>query len=208
MNIYQKLIEVRRVVPYLKKVNEGYEYKFVSSSQTLSSLKAKMNELELLLIPSVTSKNVFEVTTSKGGKQHFTELEIDFTWVNAEKPEEQIISHWYGQGLDTGEKGVGKALTYAEKYYLLKFFNIPTDKDDPDIFQEKIENNSKQEVKNSSKKEVKKDADLELKKELVDKHGGDRVKAKAEYDLIKAKEAEIDADMDNYIKQTLDTVEV
>ena len=39
--------------------------------------------------------------------------------------------------MDDGEKGVGKALTYAEKYFMLKFFNIPTDKDDPDSFQKK-----------------------------------------------------------------------
>src|SRR5690606_10249645 len=49
-------------------------------------------------------------------------------------------SSWYGQGIDiAGEKGVGKALTYAEKYYLLKTFNIATDKDDPDSFQDKQE---------------------------------------------------------------------
>ncbi|MCL4415263.1 MAG: ERF family protein [Actinobacteria bacterium] len=139
MNIYQKLIEVRKTVPYLKKENEGYQFKFVSSSQTLAALKAKMDELQLLLIPSVTSKNLIEKNQS-GSKEHLTELEMDFKWVNAENPEEFILCHWYGQGLDTGEKGVGKALTYAEKYFMLKFFNIPTDKDDPDSFQEKLDN--------------------------------------------------------------------
>ena len=34
---------------------------------------------------------------------------------------------------------MGKALTYGEKYFLLKFFNIATDKDDPDSFQRKQE---------------------------------------------------------------------
>ena len=60
---------------------------------------------------------------------------VAFTWVNAEKPSETIVSAWVGQGLDSGEMGVGKALTYAEKFYLLKFFQIPTDKFDPDAFQ-------------------------------------------------------------------------
>lgn len=105
-----------------------------------------MDEVGLLLIPSVTSSKVatdiYEKQDNKGNIKrtvdYFTELEIDFTWVNAEKPEETITCHWYGQGVDTaGEKGVGKALTYAEKYFMLKFFNIPTDKDDPDSFQEK-----------------------------------------------------------------------
>jgi hypothetical protein len=99
-----------------------------------------------LLIPSVTEKAVtvdtYEKADAKGNTKrtvdYFTELEMMFTWVNAEKPEEKIECKWYGQGVDTaGEKGVGKALTYAEKYFMLKFFNIPTDKDDPDSFQSK-----------------------------------------------------------------------
>jgi len=48
--------------------------------------------------------------------------------------------NWYAQGIDlAGEKGPGKALTYAEKYFLLKFFNIATSADDPDTFQKKAE---------------------------------------------------------------------
>ena len=148
MNIYQKLIEVRKEVPYLQKENAGQQYKYVSSSQVLSNCKAKMDELGLLLIPSVTAHKVTESIIERYDKdQHiekrtttyFTELDMTMTWVNAEKPEEQIICSWYGQGVDiAGEKGVGKAMTYAEKYFMLKFFNIPTDKDDPDSFQKKL----------------------------------------------------------------------
>lgn len=148
MNIYEKLIEVRKTVPYLKKENSGYQFNYVSSSQVLGNLKNKMDEVGLLLIPSVTSAKVIVDTFDKADKNgnskrntdYFTEIEMDFLWVNAEKPEEKIHCHWYGQGIDTaGEKGVGKALTYAEKYFMLKFFNIPTDKDDPDTFQKKME---------------------------------------------------------------------
>jgi len=138
MNIYQKLIEVRKAVPYLKKDEKGYEFMFVSSSQVLGTLKAKMDSLGLLLIPEVTSKVVSDHKTKKGGHNYFTEMDMIYTWVNADNPEETIKCPWYGQGLDAGEKGVGKAYTYAEKYFLLKFFNIPTDKDDPDRFQSKV----------------------------------------------------------------------
>lgn len=104
----------------------------------------------LLLIPSVSNKTVtvdtYEKTDNRGNTKrtvdYFTELEMIFTWVNAEKPDEKIECKWYGQGVDTaGEKGVGKALTYAEKYFMLKFFNIPTDNDDPDSFQSKQDDN-------------------------------------------------------------------
>lgn len=139
MNIYEKLIEVRKVVPYLQKESKGYQFNYTGSSLVLGSLKKKMDELGLLLIPRVISKEVSEHETKAGGKEYFTELNMEFTWLNAEKPEETITCSWYGQGLDNGEKGVGKAMTYAEKYFLLKFFNIATDKDDPDSFQKKMD---------------------------------------------------------------------
>jgi hypothetical protein len=142
MNIHQKLIEVRKSAPYLQKANKGAQYNYVSSSQTLSALKDKMDELGLLLVPRVIGKEVRENTNSKGAQVYFTELLMEYTWINAEDPNETITCPWYGQGVDiAGEKGVGKALTYAEKYFMLKFFNIPTDKDDPDAHQKKQEDN-------------------------------------------------------------------
>ncbi|MDR3599395.1 MAG: ERF family protein [Desulfosporosinus sp.] len=148
MNVYQKLIEVRKSVPYLQKISSGAQYQYVGSSQVLASLKEKMDELQLLLIPKVTGHKVSESIVEQHEKDtnnvtkrtttYFTEIDMTMTWVNAEDPKETIECPWYGQGVDiSGEKGVGKALTYAEKYFMLKFFNIPTDKDDPDSFQAK-----------------------------------------------------------------------
>lgn len=136
MNIYQKLIEVRKTVPYLQKESKGFQYKYTASSQVLAAVRAKMDELWLLLIPEVLDHNVTAAQDSKGRTSYFTELDMRMTWVDAENPEERIQSTWYAQGLDLeGEKGVGKAMTYGEKYFMLKFFNIATDKDDPDSFQ-------------------------------------------------------------------------
>lgn len=151
MNIYQKLIEVRKSVPYLQKDNQGHQFKYVSSSQTLGSLKSAMDKHGLLLIPNVKGERVLDHTTSKGAHQYFTVLDMEFTWINAENPEEKVVCNWTGQGLDDGEKGVGKALTYSEKYFMLKFFNIPTDKDDPDSFQKETDKGSAKVVKPEAK---------------------------------------------------------
>lgn len=147
MNIYQKLIEVRKTVPYIQKADSGAQYNYTGSSRVLAAVTDKMNELGLLLVPSVTAHKLHESpiefkdangNVTKRTITYFTELEMTMTWVNTDNPEEKIVSSWYGQGVDiAGEKGVGKALTYAEKYFLLKFFNIATDKDDPDAFQAK-----------------------------------------------------------------------
>ncbi|MNI49325.1 ERF superfamily protein [compost metagenome] len=78
---------------------------------------------------------------------YFTELKLTMTWVNADDPSEIVECPWYSQGVDiAGEKGVGKALTYGEKYFILKFFNIPTDNDDPDAFQKKFEQKASKEI--------------------------------------------------------------
>lgn len=147
LNIYQKLIEVRKSVPYLKKENAGYQFKYVSSSQTLGALRDAMDAQGLLLVPKVVGREIRDHATRKGDHEYFTSMDIEFTWINSETPAETIVCPWYGQGLDDGEKGVGKALTYAEKFFLLKFFNIATDKDDPDSFQKKEEKKESKENK-------------------------------------------------------------
>jgi len=155
LNIYQKLVEVRKGVLYLQKENQGHQFKYVSSSQTISALREKMDELGLLLVPSILEEHLHTKWANKeaGATEHMTELVVEFTWINAEKPEEKITCRWYGQGLDTGEKGVGKAVTYAEKYFLLKFFNIATDKDDPDAFQGKQDDKAAGAPKQSAPKQ-------------------------------------------------------
>ena len=135
LNIYQRLVEVRKCVTAIgkdAKTNFGEKFKYVSSNNILSVLRPAMDEFGLLLECRVTGHTLNTKWGDTDRKEHMTELDIEFVWVNADNPAEKIPCPFYGQGLDTGEKGVGKALTYAEKYFLLKFFNIPTDEDDPD----------------------------------------------------------------------------
>lgn len=170
MNIYEKLVQVRKAVPYLQKdsqMTQGQSYKYNSSSQVIGAVRKEMDELGLLLITKIVDKRVhmdtveFEetksgVTKPKRTTTYFTELDLMMVWVNAEKPEEQIEVPWYGQGIDTaGEKGVGKALTYAEKTFLLKEFNIATDQMDVDAFQDKIERTSAQQITSNAVAQLK-----------------------------------------------------
>jgi hypothetical protein len=147
VNIYEKLVEVRKSVPYLQKTQSGAQYKYVGSSDVLGAIRKAMDELGILVIPRVKTTNVItsEGTNQRGGTttKYFTEGSLEYTIINTEQPDETIVIPWYAQGLDTeGEKGVGKLLTYGEKYLFLKLFNIATDKDDPDAFQEKRDGNN------------------------------------------------------------------
>lgn len=149
LNVYQRLAEVRKKVSYLKKEQSGSQFNYVGSSDVLGALHSKINEMGLLLQPAITGhkvKDQIEIinqynkytkqTEQKQRITYFTELEMTMRWINIDNPEDFLESKWYAQGVDiAGEKGVGKALTYAEKYFLLKFFNIATDDDDPDKYQ-------------------------------------------------------------------------
>jgi len=54
-----------------------------------------------------------------------------FTWVDCETGEKD--ENLFGaNGQNSWDKGVGSALTYAERYFLLKYFHIATDEDDID----------------------------------------------------------------------------
>jgi len=137
VKLYQKLLEIRKSVDYLQKSTQGAQFNYTSSSQVLAAVRQKMNDLGILLISNVTDCRVTSTPNRNEVLSHFTELDMTMTWVDTESGEELSIP-WYGQGVDlAGEKGVGKAMTYAEKYFILKQFNIPTDKDDPDSFQDK-----------------------------------------------------------------------
>lgn len=146
-NLFQRLAEVRKVAPYLKKEKSGSQYSYVGSSDVLGVLHEAINNNGLLLIPSIVGHNIMQKneTFAKNGQEktrttYFTEIEMNMRWQNIDDANEYIDCKWYAQGVDIeGEKGVGKALTYGEKYFLLKFFNIATDKDDPDSFQKRQE---------------------------------------------------------------------
>jgi len=135
-SIYQRLLDVQKAVTYLQKEKHGVglQYPYVSSSQVLGAIREKMDEAGLILAPEVITARI-HFNAVYDTKQHLTELDMRFIWINADDPQDRLECPWYGQGTDHAEKGVGKALTYAEKYFLLKFFHIPTDEDDPDAFQ-------------------------------------------------------------------------
>ena len=138
MSLYQKLVELRKHVGCLVKDQEGYGYNYVTGNQILAKVKDKMNELNLVLLPSACVGETFYIhdyTTANGvDKTDFIVMgEMSYTWVNADDPNEKLVVPWayYGQQDDIS-KAYGSALTYSERYFWLKMLGLPTDEDDPD----------------------------------------------------------------------------
>lgn len=134
MNLHEKLLAIQMAVDAIIKdgKNQSDKYDFASDESVLDRFRPLMDEQKLLLIPRVTQAQLHEGTTKSGTSRYLTELTLSMVWYDVESKESLEVP-WYAQGVDlAGEKGVGKALTYAEKYFLLKFFHVPTKKDDPD----------------------------------------------------------------------------
>ncbi|UBV35698.1 ERF family protein [Staphylococcus xylosus] len=160
LNIYQKIADVKANIDGFTKDTKGYNFTYVSGSQILHRIRNKMIEHRLLLIPS-TSNEKWTTHTYKNKKGHevidfIVEMDLNYKWVNADKPEEQldISYHAFGQQSDISQAH-GTALTYSERYFLMKFFNIPTDEDDADA-KEKQEKYKKvsPEIKELLQKEI------------------------------------------------------
>jgi len=141
--LYQKLLGVQKAVQYFQKANKNQQqgFHYVSSSQVCADIRAAMDEEGLLLKSEIISSEarLNAISTKSGGAMHWTGLVMRFTWINADDPAEREECMWWAEGLDNSEKATGKAATYAEKYFLLKFFHVPTDKDDPDAWADRNE---------------------------------------------------------------------
>lgn len=139
MNLYKKLLEVKKKVPYLKKDKKGYNYTYVTPSKVLAEINPILNDSGILLVTKVIDSKSYEITTGKGEKAKSEwkyDLQLIFCWVDVDD-NEIIEVPWQASGVNGEDKGLGSALTYAERYFMLKQFNIPTDEDDPDSFQDK-----------------------------------------------------------------------
>ena len=132
--IYQKLLELQKAVVGLTKDKNGNSYQYVSGDKILGIVRPKMDELGLILIPEVIESDFSrqEYGTKNGPKaEMFCALRMRFTWVDADTGE-SLECMWASSGMNNWDKGLGSALTYGERYFLLKFFHIATDKDDVD----------------------------------------------------------------------------
>lgn len=166
MNIYEKLLEIRKSVQYLQKDTSGQNCKYVSGSRVLAEIRPKMDELGLLLIPQIINSQISNITVVEGTPakekiKQIVQCNMIFTWINAEKPEEKIDVPFSAFGMQNDiSMAFGSALTYTERYFLLKFFNIATDKDDPDTFTNKTSKKPKTQTVQDD------DADFDILQEL------------------------------------------
>ena len=139
-NLYEKMAcitdEIGVVAKNLKiDVSKSNSYKAVSERDVLDAVKPIEFKYRVYSYPvtrEIIESNVLTTKTDYGERNSlYMRLETTYRFVNMDEPEEFIDIKSYGDGIDTGDKATGKAMTYADKYALMKAYKISTG-DDPD----------------------------------------------------------------------------
>jgi len=155
MELYKKLLKIQQKINGLGKDKKSFTYSYVTGDKVLGEIKPLMNEMGLILKQEILSieNTRQDYATAKGNKSEIlSKVMMQFTWIDTETGEKDV-NLFGANGQNDWEKGLGSALTYGERYFLLKYFHIATDEDDidndkrtttpPAVTQEWAENNLK-----------------------------------------------------------------
>jgi hypothetical protein len=123
-NIFQRLNAVMAEVDYIQKDQKKVagQYRFVSHDSVTAALHGPMTKHGIACVPNITG-------IKQDGNR--TEIQLEVWFVNIDDPKDRFTVTYWGYGIDAGDKGIGKAVSYAFKYALLKTFCLETG-DDPD----------------------------------------------------------------------------
>lgn len=144
MNIYEKM---SRITSEIKNVNKNLEvgvgknkYKATGEADVLKAVKELEEKYRIYSYPLsrkivdreiLENKKIYDDGTTIVNNQIFMRLEIMYRFVNIDNFQEYVDIPTYGDGVDTQDKAPGKAMTYGDKYALMKAYKIITG-DDPD----------------------------------------------------------------------------
>jgi hypothetical protein len=175
--IYDKLLAIQKMAGVLQKNKEGFNYKYASEDEVLAKITAGMQQYNLALIPSIVP-NTLKITNIEYKKynrklkieepvnENIVSADMIYTWINCDNPEEKVAVPWVmtGQMADSSQ-AFGGALTYCNRYFLLKSFQIATVDDDPDSYRSKQKKAAEYEKEELLKE--KKNESLELMKQKI-----------------------------------------
>jgi len=111
-----------------KNISQGYDYATIADIKR--AVQTQLAEFKLCYTGSIEGDAIDRVIETKNGHARITRVKMKFILTDGESGE-NIESLYVGDGMDSGDKGIYKAYTGAEKYYLIQTFGIAIG-DDPE----------------------------------------------------------------------------
>lgn len=146
MSLRQKLLDIQKSLTLLLKDKQGTNHRYVSGTVVLHAIREQMDNLSISLEPHITpgstktffmdydvkQKIVNDKWVGRPQRDIVVVSEGSWVWVDNETGETvSVLWLFVGQQSDAAQ-AFGSALTYGERYFILKYFHIPTDELDPD----------------------------------------------------------------------------
>ncbi len=123
LNIHQRIHAVMKEVTTIQKEDKKVngQYTFVSHDEVTRVMHDAFVKHGIVMLPSVE-------TVQQDGNR--TEVMMHIVLSNIDEPKsDYVVVRYPGAGIDPQDKGIGKAISYAVKYALLKTFCLETSDD-------------------------------------------------------------------------------
>lgn len=137
-NLYQKIQavsnEVRNITKDMTVGTGNYSYKAVSDLDVTLAVKDAEKKYKIVSIPvkqELLNSEVIRIQkkNNEEGLTYVDTIKMTVRIIDLEDTSQFIEVESFGKGIDTGDKGFGKASTYARKYALLNAYKIATGED-------------------------------------------------------------------------------
>lgn len=153
VNIYQKINEVMKNIEYLTKDDKvefgTTKYKAISEEKVTTAVREQLVKQGIVIIPVKQESENKELIRTEKSVNMLTSVHVKYRIQNIDDINDFIEVESNGTGVDTQDKGVGKAMTYAYKYMLLRTFAIPTGEDPDKISSAETDKKVETEVNNA-----------------------------------------------------------
>lgn len=144
LNIFQRMSAITNELQTIAKnltvqQTKTSSYKAVSERDVLDAVKpleAKHGVYSYPVSREILESNLLESESTYNGNTttkttFMSRIKTVYRFVNIDDPADFIETTVFSEGIDSQDKGSGKAMTYGDKYALMKAYKISTG-DDPD----------------------------------------------------------------------------
>lgn len=131
--IYQKMAAILKETKAITKSekNQQQGFKFRGIDNVMNELHDLFAKNDVFVLQEVISFETNDRPTKSGGVNTFTRATIKFRYMTTDGSFVETVN--VGEAMDSGDKGMNKAMSIALKYSLLQMFLIPTEEQkDPD----------------------------------------------------------------------------
>jgi len=120
--------EVKAIGKDSKNTSQGFSFRGIDA--VMNGLHPIFSKHGVIIAPEVLEERSEDRTTQKGAHLIYRIAKIRYHFIGADGDE--VCSTVMGEGMDSGDKGMNKAMAVALKYALTQMLLLPYDEVDPD----------------------------------------------------------------------------